>query len=309
MNILVTGGAGFIGSHVVDALIERGHSVSVIDNLSSGKKEYVHSQSRLHEGDITDYAFVKGVLDAEQPEVIYHLAAQIEVRTSVHEPLFDAENNILASLNLIHEAHKRGIQKFVFSSTGGAIYGDTEERPTPETHPEWPLSPYGIAKLSVDKYLNYYQKMFGFPFVSLRYSNIFGPRQNPHGEAGVVAMFLNKMLKDEQPIINGDGKQTRDYLYVADVVSANMAVLDHMDVSGIFNIGTGTERDVILLFKELNKHFDGQFAQEHGPAKQGEQRTSALDASAAQKQLGWQPTVSFEDGIARTYEWFVKQSV
>ena len=204
MKILVTGGAGFIGSHIVDILIDKGHNVIILDNLSSGRKENINSDAKLFEADITDFDKVERIFREEKPEIVYHLAAQIDVRKSVENPVFDAKINILSSVNLIKLSSENKVKKFIFSSTGGAIYGDTEERPTKEDHPEWPLSPYGIAKLTVDKFLNYYHQVFGLKYVSLRYGNVYGPRQNPHGEAGVVAIFLNKMLKGEQPIINGD---------------------------------------------------------------------------------------------------------
>jgi len=240
----------------------------------------------------------------EKPEIVFHLAAQMNVRKSVENPLFDAENNILASINLIRTSHENKIKKFIFASTGGAIYGDTKNRPTPETEKEWPLSPYGIAKLSVDKFLFYYHRIHGLKFVSLRYANVYGSRQNPHGEAGVVAIFLKKMLKNQSPTINGDGKQTRDYVFVEDVVKANRLALENFEKSGIYNVGTGKETSVNKLFREINKYFQGKFRKSHGPAKIGEQKTSCLSFAKIKKDFGWTPQTDFQTGIQKTFEWF-----
>lgn len=304
MKIIVTGGAGFIGSHIVDALLAEKHEVMIIDNLSTGRMENINAAAKFVEADITDFDKMDQLFVSEKPEVVYHLAAQIDVRKSVSEPITDAKTNILASLNLIRLSHSGQVKKFIFSSTGGAIYGDTDNRPTPEENPEWPLSPYGIAKLTVDKYLYYFREAFGLQFISLRYGNVYGPRQNPHGEAGVVAIFMNKMLKGEQPVINGDGKQVRDYVFVSDVVSANMTALDNFSKSGIFNVGTGIETSVTDLFKEINGNFDHKFKEEHGPAKPGEQMTSCLDYGHIHSDLGWTPKIEFREGIRKTYEWF-----
>jgi len=227
MKCLVAGGAGFIGSHLADNLIKSGHEVIIVDNFSTGRKENINPRAIFEEIDITDFLKIKEFLLKVKPEAVFHLAAQIDVRKSDEDPIFDAQNNILASFNLIKAAHQSGVKKIIFSSTGGAIYGDTENRPTDEKETEWPLSPYGIAKLAVDKFLNYYYQTRELNFVSLRYANVYGPRQNPHGEAGVVAIFINKMLENNQPIINGDGKQTRDYIYVDDVVAANILALEN----------------------------------------------------------------------------------
>jgi len=304
MKILVTGGAGFIGSHVVDALLQKNSEVIIVDNLSTGKKENINSSAKFIEADITEFGRMDEIFVTEKPEVIFHLAAQIDVRKSVADPMGDAKTNILASLNLIRLSHQYAVKKFIFASTGGAIYGDTDERPTPEKSPEWPLSPYGIAKLTVDKYLFYHQAVYGLPYTSLRYGNVYGPRQNPHGEAGVVAIFLNKMLKGEQPVINGTGNQVRDYVYVADVVRANMAALDNFSALGVYNVGTSVETSVVDLFAEINRSFDGQFKEEHGPAKPGEQLTSCLDFTRIQAELGWAPQMGIKEGLQATYEWF-----
>ncbi len=303
MNILVTGGAGFIGSHIVDALIAKGHTVTVFDDLSSGKEAQINPLATFVKGDIRNAESLETLFKTTPFEAVFHLAAQIDVRKSTADPLTDAETNILASLRLIHLAHTQGVQKFIFSSTGGAIYGDTNSRPTTETHSEHPLSPYGIAKLSVDKYLAFYSALFGMQTVSLRYANVYGPRQNPHGEAGVVAVFLNKMLNTSEPAINGDGLQTRDYVFVSDIVAANIAALEK-NASGVYNIGTGRETTVNELFQLLNGFFANSFQEIHADAKPGEQLTSSLDATRATKELDWKPLVSLEDGLKKTFEWF-----
>ena len=276
--------------------------VAVVDNLSTGFEKNLNPQAIFYKADITDFGKTGDILLKEKPEIIFHMAAQIDVRKSDEDPVFDAQNNILASFNLIKAAHQSGVKKIIFSSTGGAIYGDTENRPTDEKETEWPLSPYGIAKLAVDKFLNYYYQTRELNFVSLRYANVYGPRQNPHGEAGVVAIFINKMLENNQPIINGDGKQTRDYIYVDDVVAANILALENFQKSGIYNVGTGREIDVNYLFNEINRHFGGKFEEEHGPAKQGEQRTSCLSFEKIKNVLGWEPKINFEEGIKKTIE-------
>ncbi len=304
MKILVTGGAGFIGSHIIDVLVENKHNVVIIDNLSSGFEYNVDKDAKLIKADINDFDKIKKIFYEEKPEIIYHLAAQIDVRKSVLDPIFDAQTNIMATLNLIKLSNDFKIKKFIFSSTGGAIYGDTDDRPTKENHPEWPLSPYGIAKLATDKFLNFYYEIFGLKYVSLRYGNVYGPRQNPYGEAGVVAIFLNKMLKNEQPVINGDGEQTRDYVYVKDVARANLLALKNIDKVGIYNVGTSIEISVNDLFKEINRNFNYRFKQVHGPAKLGEQKTSCLNFEKIKKDMGFKPEVNFSDGIKMTYEWF-----
>ena len=308
MKILVTGGAGFIGSHVADRLIERKHKVVVVDNLSTGTLKNLNPKATFHKADLVNFKKIQEIFKKEKPEIVFHLAAQIDVRKSVADPIFDAKSNILASINLIKTAQESKVKKFIFSSTGGATYGDTESRPTPEDHPEWPLSPYGIAKMTIDKYLNYFHKVHGLKYVSLRYGNVYGPRQNPHGEAGVVAIFLNKMLSGLQPVINGNGKQTRDYVYVDDVASANLLALKHLSKIGIYNVGTAKETSVDELFDEINRHFSNKFKQKHGPAKLGEQMTSCLKYSKINRELRWQPKTNFPKGIEKTYQWFLMQT-
>ncbi len=305
MKILITGGAGFIGSQAADVLIAKGNEVIILDNLSTGFEYNINPDAKFIKADITDFKNIERIFEEEKPEIVYHFAAQIDVRKSVSDPMFDAETNIMGTLNLIKLSAAFKIKKFIFSSTGGAIYGDTDLRPTPENHPEWPLSPYGIAKLAADKFLNYYSEILGLKYISLRYGNVYGPRQNPHGEAGVVAIFLNRMLKGEQPVINGDGGQTRDYVYVADVVKANILALDNTDKTGIYNVGTSLEISVNDLFKEINKNFDNKYKEVHGPAKIGEQKTSCLSYEKIEKELGFKPETAFSEGIKKTYEWFL----
>jgi len=306
MKFLVTGGAGFIGSHLVDRLIKGGHKVVVIDNLSTGKKENLNKKARFYKADICDKE-ISQIFKKEKPEIVFHFAAQIDVRKSVENPVEDAKINILGTLNILENCKKYNIRKVIFASTGGAIYGDADIVPTPETYPELPLSPYGIAKLTIEKHLSYYYKVFGLPYVSLRLANVYGPRQNSKGEAGVVAIFCDKMLSKKQPIINGDGKQTRDFVFVDDVVEANISALKK-DKVGIFNIGTARETDVNTLFKKLRELTDSKCAKIHGPTLPGEQKRSCLDYSEAKRELGWQPKYSLDKGLKKTVEWFRNKS-
>ncbi|MDE3057734.1 MAG: NAD-dependent epimerase/dehydratase family protein [Bacteroidota bacterium] len=302
MNILVTGGAGFIGSNVADAYIQEGHSVIIIDDLSSGKKENVHPQATFYHLAIQSPAIEK-IFQNHKIDVINHHAAQMDVRKSVADPKFDASVNILGMLNVMELGLKYGVKKIIFASTGGAIYGEQDYFPADERHTLRPLSPYGIAKLATEKYLFYYFAVHGIQHVILRYANIYGPRQNPHGEAGVVAIFTSKMLAGEQPVINGDGKQTRDYVFVGDVVRANVLALSH-DKTDVFNIGTGIETDVNSLFHHLKKFTGASCEEKHAPAKAGEQLRSVIDHSKAKKILGWNPTVNVEEGLKKTVEFF-----
>jgi len=305
MTILVTGGAGFIGSHVADALVERGHTVHVLDDLSSGKRWKVPDAATLHVMDVRAEEAADLVADLA-PDVLVHHAAQMDVRKSVADPSFDADVNIRGFLNLMEAGRTSGLEKVIFASTGGAIYGEPEYTPQDEDHPLRPLSPYGVAKLATERYLYFYQQQYGLDAVSLRYANIYGPRQNPHGEAGVVAIFTKAMLAGGQPVINGDGEQTRDYVYVGDVVRANLAALDY-DGSGIFNVGTGRETSVNELFRVLRDATGADVAEEHGPGKPGEQQRSVLGYETSAQELGWTPQVSLQDGLARTVDWFREQ--
>ncbi|MFZ4619761.1 MAG: GDP-mannose 4,6-dehydratase [Bacteroidota bacterium] len=302
MNILVTGGAGFIGSNTVDALVLAGHTVTILDDFSSGKQENVNAKAKVYKMDIQD-AGVESIFRDEKIEVMVHFAAQMDVRKSVADPKFDASVNVLGFLNLMELGRKHGLKKVVFSSTGGAIYGEQDYFPADEQHPMRPLSPYGITKLVTEKYLFFYKEIYGIDHVILRFANIYGPRQNPHGDAGVVAIFSQKMIKGEQPIINGDGKQTRDYVFVGDVVQGVLLGLNY-NGSDIFNIGTGIETDVNQLFSHIKTLTGSSCEEKHIPAKAGEQMRSVITSKKISEKLGWKPTVSLEEGLKRTVEFF-----
>ncbi len=301
-NILVTGGAGFIGSHIVDHLLAAGHRVHIVDDFSGGREENVNPAAVVHRLDIRDDG-IETLFAAERFEVMVHHAAQMDVRKSVADPSFDADVNIRGFLNLMEAGRRHGLQKVIFASTGGAIYGEPDYTPQDEAHALRPLSPYGITKLCTEKYLYYYEQQYGIGYVALRYANVYGPRQNPHGEAGVVAIFTERLLSGEQPVVNGDGLQTRDYVYVGDVVRANLAALQY-EASGIFNVGTGVETDVNTLFRALRDLIDPAVPERHAEGKPGEQRRSVLGFALAQKRLGWRPTVTLADGLAATVAWF-----
>ena len=305
MRILVTGGAGFIGSHITDALIERGHDVHVLDDLSGGKRSLVNPAATFHQMDIRSGEV--GLLWSEHRfEVMFHLAAQMDVRRSVSDPSFDADVNLRGFLNLMEAGKEAGLRKVVFSSTGGAIYGEPVTVPQDENHRLNPLSPYGITKLCTEKYLAFYKHVYGIEYVALRYGNVYGPRQNPHGEAGVVAIFAERMLKGEKPVVNGDGLQTRDYVFVKDVVAANMQALE-FEGSETFNIGTSVETDVVTLYRLLRDILSPGMSVEHGPAKAGEQQRSVLSWEHAADKLNWAPRVKVEEGLVQTAEWFKGQ--
>jgi len=305
MKILVTGGAGFIGSHVADAYIAQGYDVTIVDDLSSGSRENVNPKARFHELNIQDPT-LSDVFAEGQFEVVNHHAAQMDVRKSVADPMFDARVNVLGTLNLLQNCVEHRVKKFIFASTGGAVYGEQEMFPANEEHPTWPISPYGITKLCCEKYLFYYKEVYRLPHVILRYANVYGPRQNPHGEAGVVAIFTEKLLKGEQPVINGDGKQTRDYVYVGDLVRANLMALDYPK-SEVFNIGTAVEADVNEIFGHLNRLTGANVEEHHGPTKLGEQLRSCLSYEKIERALGWKPEFSLNQGLQETVEYFEKK--
>jgi len=297
-RILITGGAGFIGSHVADRLVAAGHEVGVVDNLSTGRREFVPPAAQFFPYDIKAGKTYALILDW-RPQIIIHHAAQMSVQVSVSDPLLDAQENILGTLNILQAAARSGVRKFIFASTGGAIYGDAAPVPARETDPPRPESPYGIAKLAVEHYLHFYHREYGIIPVSLRYANVYGPRQNGLGEAGVVAIFMEKFLAGEQPVINGDGLQTRDFTYVGDIAGANLLALEYPE-AGIFNIGTGRETDVLTIYLHLQKLTGSPLGPAHGPPKPGEQRRSALNCDLAREVLGWQPRVGLEEGLAHT---------
>ena len=300
MRCLVTGGAGFIGSTLVDALIRRGDDVTVIDDLSRGRREQVNAAADLVVADIG--GDVAGILRRVKPEVVFHEAAQIDVRRSVAEPLLDTSINVLGTVNVLQSAVDAGVRRVVFASSGGALYGDTETMPTPESHACLPASQYGGAKLCGEVYGRVYESLHGLEFVALRYSNVYGPRQDPHGEAGVVAIFAERLLRGEGTRVFGDGRQTRDYVFVDDVVAANLAAAD--SPTGSYNIATGVECDVLTLHERIAQACGVDATPEHAEARAGEQQRSCLDISLAAAQLGWAPQVSLEDGIRRTVAFF-----
>lgn len=307
MKIVVTGGAGFIGSHIADAYIAQGHEVFVIDDLSSGEKRNVNPQAVFHEMDILDPG-VPSVLARISPDVINHHAAQMDVRRSVADPQLDARINILGLIHLLEGCRRAGVKKVIYASSGGAVYGDQEIFPAPEDHPKRPESPYGISKLTGEYYLHYYQSAFGIPSVSLRYGNVYGPRQRADGEAGVIAIFIRHLLDGGAPKINGDGKQTRDYVYVGDVVAANLRALES-SYTGPLNIGTGRETDVLELFRLLRERTGSKAAAVHASAKIGEQRRSCLDIACAQERFGWSPRTPLSEGLDSTIAYYRQSNV
>lgn len=306
MKALVTGGAGFIGSQLADRLVDEGHRVVVIDDLSCGKREYVNPKAAFYQKDIRDPNLAEVFLK-EKPDICFHLAAQIDVRVSVARPIHDAEINIHGSLRVMEACVKSGVKKLVFSSSGGAIYHAPEILPTPETAPTTPLSPYGVAKLVFELYLRSASHNYGLKYVALRYANVYGPRQDLKGEAGVIGIFSKKFLAGECPTIYGDGKQTRDFVFVDDVVGANILAMKK-DATGVFNIGTGKETSINEIEKMIRSAAGAKMKCARGPAAAGEERRSSLDATAAKKAFGWKPTVPIEEGIKKTVAWFKEKT-
>jgi UDP-glucose 4-epimerase len=302
MKVLVTGGAGFIGSHLVDRLVQEGHDVIIVDNLATGKRRNINRAARFYKLDIQSWRLER-VFRNERPNVVMHLAAQMDVRKSVEDPMFDAQVNILGTLNVLQQAVKHGVRKVVFSSSGGAIYGEQEICPAPESHITNPLSPYGLSKLCGEQYLSYFQRVSGLQVVSLRYANVYGPRQDPEGEAGVVAIFIQKLLNSEQAVINGNGRQTRDFVFVEDVVDANLGVMGQ-ETKGTYNVGTGMETSVNDLFRMLIQHTGSTYKEVHGPAKKGEQARSVIDSTKLRQELSWEPKTDLNEGLRKTVDYF-----
>lgn len=306
MKILVTGGAGFIGSWVSDAFVTQGHEVVIIDDLSTGIEENLPKSAEFIKCDIRDFDSVEKIISDFKPDIIDHHAAQIDVRKSVDNPMHDAEINILGTLHLIESSMRHGVKKFIFASTGGAIYGEPEIIPADEKTDPFPISPYGTSKYAIEKYLGYYNSVHGFDYVALRYANVYGPRQNPHGEAGVVAIFCNRILSGQSCTVFGDGGQTRDYVYVEDIAKANLQSLDAP--VGSYNIGTGLETSVNDLISALKKSSGTDFEVYYGEERPGEVQSISLEALQAEKILGWKPNVELEEGIQKTWDWFNQNS-
>ena len=302
MNILVTGGAGFIGSHIVKAYIDAGHSVTIIDDLSTGEMKLVNPEATFYKLGIHSPE-VKNVLEKEKISVINHHAAQISVTKSVLDPMLDANSNIIGTLQLLQNAVSLGIEKFIFASTGGAMYGEQKIFPASENHPCQPLSPYAISKLCAEYYINYFGTRHGLNTTVLRYSNVYGPHQNPHGEAGVVAIFCQRLMEGLPPLIYGDGEQTRDFIYVRDIARANNLALEP-ECKGVFNVGTGKETSVNYLTKVLIKISGTDLTIEYNPARNEEQRRSSIDSRKLLKRFGWEPCVSLEKGLVETFDYF-----
>jgi len=312
-KVLVTGGAGFIGSHVVDGYLREGWEVVVVDNLSNGKKEQINPRANFYHLSILDKK-LKDIFKREKIDLVNHHAAQINVRFSIKNPFFDARENILGTLNLLNICHDFKVKNFIFISSGGAIYGEPSFLPVKESHPKLPLSPYGINKFTAELYLYLYKKIFGLNYISLRYANVYGPRQDPFGEAGVVAIFSHKMLNKETPTIFGDGKQTRDYIFVDDVVEANLLAtykIEKLNAKKLsspddlaYNIGTGREESVNTLYQKLATITGFQKSPVYDNLKEGEVRRICLDPAKAEKELNWLPRTSLEQGLRKTVEWF-----
>ncbi len=303
MRILVTGGAGFIGSNVVDRFVALGHDVAVLDNFSTGLRSNLNPRARLFEVDLTDHVAVAAALGTFRPEVVDHHAAQIDVRRSVVDPAFDATTNILGGIGLLAACVQHDVRKFIYASTGGALYGEGKELPATEAHPIHPESPYGVSKYALEHYLYAYRLLYKMETTVLRYPNVFGPRQNPHGEAGVNAIFIGLMCAGKTPTIFGDGEQVRDYLYVDDVVRANEIALTR-GAGETVNLGWGKPVSVNDIVRELNVILGTAIQPVHAEARAGEIQRIYLDASRAKAVLGWEPTVSFADGLKRTVDWY-----
>lgn len=302
MKVLVTGGAGFIGSHVVQAYLDNGFEVAIIDDLSTGRSSNLNPAAKFYKIDIRDPK-IADIFEAEKPDYINHHAAQMDVRRSIVQPIFDADVNILGSINLLENARCFGVKRFIYISTGGAVYGEPEYLPCDEAHPINPICQYGASKHTVEHYLFMYQVNYGLPYTVIRYPNVYGPRQDPHGEAGVVAIFTGQMLRGEQVVINGDGEQQRDFVYVGDCARANVLATTRHTGSGIINLGSGFGTSVNQIFEGLKAATAYPKPAVHGPAKLGETRMIYLDASKARRELGWEPAVPLQEGLTKTVDY------
>jgi len=310
MRALVTGGAGFIGSHLVDALVDRGDEVSVVDDLSTGRRENLDDAlgrgARLHDVDIRERAALLEVMQAARPEIVFHLAAQIDVRKSIADPAWDAGINVVGTVNVLETSRLAGVRRVINTSTGGAMYGEVDVMPTPETVPPRPMAAYGQSKFCAEAYCGWYERLYGLSSVTLRYGNVYGPRQDPHGEAGVVAIFCGQLLEGARPRIFGDGLQTRDYVYVGDIVEANFAAAAHPQARGSYNTGTGVESsvlDVVAALREAAGMGADEFQPEFAPARAGELQRSWLDVTRARAELGFTAGTDLVSGLRPTLEW------
>jgi UDP-glucose 4-epimerase len=310
MRALVTGGAGFIGSNLVDVLLDRGAEVAVVDDLSTGRAENLDAAQRrgisFHEVDVRDAARVRDAFAATRPDIVFHLAAQIDVRKSIEDPAWDASINVGGTINVLEAARLTGVSRVVNTSTGGAIYGDDARTPTPETEPPRPMAAYGQSKFCAEAYCGWYERLYGLSVVTLRYGNVYGPRQDPAGEAGVIAIFCGRAVSGVRPTIYGDGRQTRDYTYVSDIVEANLAAASHPEAHGVYNVGTGTEASVLEVVSAVRAAAglgEDAFQPEFAPPRLGELQRSSLDVSRARAELGFSACVDLLDGMRRTLEW------
>ncbi|MEA2286806.1 MAG: UDP-glucose 4-epimerase [Solirubrobacteraceae bacterium] len=310
MRALVTGGAGFIGSNIVDALLDRGDEVTVVDDLSTGRASNLEGAQRrgitFHEADIRDGESLQRIFAAGRPDIVFHLAAQIDVRKSIEDPAWDSGINVGGTINVLEAAQRAGVARVVNTSTGGAIYGEVDVVPTPETTPPRPMAAYGQSKFCAEAYCGWYDRLYGLSTVTLRYGNVYGPRQDPTGEAGVIAIFCGRLVAGTRPVIYGDGRQTRDYVYVGDIVAANLAAASHPESRGVYNVGTSSESSVLEVLGALRRAAglgDEEFEPEFAPARLGEVQRSALDVSRARSDLGFTADVGLDEGMRRTLDW------
>lgn len=303
-KVLVTGGAGFVGSHLSNKLLDLGYNVHILDNLSTGLPQNIPQKAIFHNIDIRNRIAIENLFAAEKFPIIFHNAAQMSVIRSVKRPVMDADINIIGTLNILDIGLVNGLQKIVFASSGGVIYGNPNKAPQDEDHPLNPISPYGLSKLSCERYLEYYWTNHGISHIALRYANVYGPRQSSKSGAGVIGIFMEKILKGEQPTIYGRGNKTRDFIFVSDIVNANIAALNYHGV-GAFNIGTGIETNVNTIFRLIKKHLNLSIPEIHIGEEAGEQLRSVLDITKAQKHLHWSPQISFSDGLKQTIDWYM----